>query len=87
MKLLRQPSDKQLWFAVILVAFGCGLLAAGFIVSPTGEIHASVLTAFGEILTFAGALFGVDYSYRKRFLDRAHNIKDNNTPTDEETGH
>lgn len=29
-----------------------------------GEIDNSVLVAFGEICTFAGALFGVDYSYK-----------------------
>ena len=90
MKMLRQPSDKQLWFAVIFVAFGCALLAAGFIVSPTGEIHPSVLTAFGEILTFSGALFGVDYSYRKRFLDRSRsheNTENEPTPANEEREH
>jgi len=87
MKILRQPSNTQLWFAVVLVAFGCCLLLAGFIVSPTGEIHPSVLTAFGEILTFAGALFGVDYSYRKRFLDRARNLENTESTENEETGH
>lgn len=42
----------------------------GFWVVPTGEIHNSVLVAYGEISTFAGALFGVDYTYRfKRYLN------------------
>ena len=71
MRILRKPSDKQLWFAFSMVIFGCGLLVAGFCVSPTGEIHNSVLLAFGETLTFAGALLGIDYTYRKRFLDRS----------------
>jgi len=31
---------------------------------PPGLIDHSVLVAFGEISTFAGALFGVDYTYR-----------------------
>ena len=30
---------------------------------PMGIIHPSVLAAFGEILTFAGALMGLDYKY------------------------
>jgi len=44
---------------------GVGLLIAGFIVPPTGVIDSSALIAFGEISTFAGALFGIDYKYRK----------------------
>lgn len=55
----------QLVSAVTLTAVGAGLLIAGFIVSPTGVIHQSVLVAFGEILTFAGSIFGVDYHYRR----------------------
>ena len=51
----------QLLSAIILIAVGSALLIAGFIVPPMGEIHPSVLIAFGEILTFVGALFGIDY--------------------------
>ena len=54
----------QLITSVVLVAFGCLLILAGFLVKPIGEIHPSVLTAFGEILTFAGAVIGVDYRYK-----------------------
>lgn len=54
----------QLVAAFILVIVGCGLLIAGFIVSPLGIIDSSVLVAFGETCTFAGALFGVDYHYK-----------------------
>jgi len=84
MKTLRKPSDKQLWFAFLLVIFGCGLLVAGFIVSPTGEIHSSVNVAFGEILTFAGALLGIDYTYRKRFLERTRYEDPENPENNEE---
>lgn len=56
--------NLQLITAVILVIVGCGLLIAGFIVNPLGIIDGSVLTAFGESCTFAGALFGIDYTYR-----------------------
>lgn len=55
----------ELLIAVGLTAVGAGLLIAAFIVAPTGEIHSSVLVAFGEILTFVGALAGVDYHYRR----------------------
>ena len=56
--------NLQLVVAILLIIVGCGLLIAGFIVSPLGVIHGSVLTAFGETCTFGGALFGVDYTYR-----------------------
>lgn len=55
----------QLWIAVLLVLAGLTLLYLGFWLPPEGEIHSSVLVAFGEASTFAGALFGVDYRYRK----------------------
>ena len=54
----------QLVMAILLVLSGIVLLFSGFWVVPSGEIHNSVLVAFGEISTFAGALFGVDYSYK-----------------------
>ena len=61
----------QLITSICLVAFGCTLVALGFFVQPTGEIHPSILTAFGEILTFAGAVIGVDYNYKYK-LDKDH---------------
>ncbi len=56
----------QLIIAAILSLAGLILLFLGFWCSPTGEIHNSVLIAFGEVSTFAGALFGVDYSYKSK---------------------
>ena len=56
--------NLQLIAAVILCIIGAGLLIAGFCVPPLGVIDSSVLVAFGETSTFAGALFGVDYNYR-----------------------
>lgn len=54
----------QLIVAVCMAFFGCVLIVVAFVVPPTGEIHPSVLTAFGEILTFAGAVLGIDYNYK-----------------------
>lgn len=56
--------NAQLFSAILLIVVGCILLIVGFIVPPPGEIHNSVLVAFGEILTFAGAVFGMKYRYQ-----------------------
>lgn len=56
----------QLILAVSMAVFGCVMIVAAFLVPPTGEIHPSVLTAFGEILTFAGAVLGIDYNYKSK---------------------
>ena len=64
----RTPTERrltlQLILAVSMAIFGCLLIIAAFVVPPQGEIHPSVLTAFGEILTFAGAVMGIDYNYK-----------------------
>lgn len=57
----------QLAMAMILCVAGIALLFMGFWCSPVGEIHNSVLIGFGEVSTFAGALFGVDYSYKYKY--------------------
>ena len=49
-----------------MVFFGAQLIFSAFWVPPTGEIDVSVLTAFGEILTFCGSLIGIDYHYRHK---------------------
>lgn len=54
----------QLIMAILLTLSGIVLLFCGFWVDPQGLIDNSVLVAFGEISTFAGALFGVDYTYK-----------------------
>ena len=54
----------QIIVAVSLVAFGVLLIIAACIVPPTGAIDPTVLTAFGEILTFSGAIIGIDYRHR-----------------------
>lgn len=68
----------QFVFAWLAVLAGLVLIFLSFVVPPTGEIHASVLAAFGEILTFAGAVMGIDYSYRKKMLMRGENNEENN---------
>ena len=50
--------------AILLTMSGIVLLFCGFWIDPQGKVDSSVLVAFREISTFAGALFGVDYSYK-----------------------
>jgi hypothetical protein len=62
-----KPSH-QFWLCVGLLLLGGGLLIAGFIVPPHGIIDNSVLIAFGEIMTFAGSVIGIDYNYKIKQL-------------------
>ena len=63
---MKRNIHVHLSLAVILVLFGIGLIIAAFAVPPTGVIDPTVLTAYGETLTFVGALMGLDYHYRYR---------------------
>ena len=58
--------ELQLIAAFILSLGGLVLLFCGIFIDPQGEIHSSLLVAFGETATFAGALFGIDYVYNKK---------------------
>ena len=50
----------KLWLGIVLAAFGMGIVIFSLVVQPVGVIHATVVTTFGTILTFVGALFGID---------------------------
>lgn len=56
----------QLILATALCIFGCSLLVAGVALPPAGVIDSSLLVAYGETITFAGSLTGIDYHYRYR---------------------
>lgn len=58
----------QLITAAILSIGGLILLFCGTFINPQGEIHESILVAFGEVATFAGALMGIDYVYKHKKL-------------------
>ena len=59
-------TNIQLVAAFILSIGGLVLLFCGIFIDPQGQIHETLLVAFGETATFAGALFGIDYVYKKR---------------------
>lgn len=51
--------DIQVWTAVGMLIAGVGLSVAGFLVTPLGIIHDSVLWFFAQCLIYAGSIFGV----------------------------
>lgn len=61
---IKPRGGKQLCLAVLLSCSGIGLLVAGFTAPPLGIIDSSVLVAYGEVMTFVGALLGLDYKYK-----------------------
>ena len=66
----------QLVTAAVLSVGGLVLLFCGVFIAPQGEVHESILVGFGEVATFAGALFGIDYTYKWK-------SKHGNQPPDE----
>ena len=58
--------ELQLIAAFVLSIGGLILLFCGIFIEPQGQIHETLLVAFGETATFAGALFGIDYVYKKK---------------------
>jgi hypothetical protein len=54
----------QLLTAAVMSIGGLILLFCGVFIDPQGEIDGSLLIGFGEVATVAGALFGIDYTYR-----------------------
>jgi len=56
---------------------GMILLYIGVSMDPKGEIHETVLVAFGEAATFAGSIMGIDYHYKSKFFNKNNDEKDN----------
>lgn len=70
MKHLKQEFDKLTFketlvysLAILSMAAGFTLLFLNMYLPPRGEIHESVLTAFGIILIFVGSLLGLEMKY------------------------
>ena len=63
---MKHRLDIQLITAAILSLGGLVMLFCGVYIDPLGQIHNSLLIGFGEVATFAGALFGIDYTYKMR---------------------
>ena len=64
---MKDKLNIQLITAAILSLGGLAMLFCGVFIDPEGQIHESLLIGFGEVATFAGALFGIDYTYKKQY--------------------
>ena len=80
---MKSNLNIQLIVAAILAIGGLVLLFCGTYIDPAGQIHETLLVAFGEVMTFAGSLMGIDYHYKTK-----NNINDanNNTQTPQPGG-
>jgi len=66
----KQPENIiQLIIAAIVVLSGIALLFVGVKCDPAGQIHETVLVAFGEAATFSGSIIGIDYHYKRKGKD------------------
>ena len=72
---MRNYANIQLITAAILALAGLALLYCGMYIDPQGEIHETVLVAYGEVLTFSGSLMGIDFHYKHR-----HNHENTDPP-------
>lgn len=83
MKHLKEEFDKLTFkeviiylLAIITLSGGMTLLFFGLFIPPKGEIHQSVLTAFGLISFFVGALLGVSIHYANELEKFKTNIRE-----------
>ena len=68
--IIKTNANIQLLTAAILSIGGMIMLYCGVFIEPQGQIHESLLIGFGEVATFAGALFGIDYTYKHKYRDK-----------------
>ena len=71
------PRDKvQFGIAGGLMVFGCLMLMVGLFIEPAGQLHSSLLIAFGEIGTLAASVLGIDAVYTNKLQQIVTSIKD-----------
>lgn len=83
MKHLKQEFDKLTFkeviiygLAVVTMVAGITLLFVGLSIPPEGEIHGSVLTAFGSMCVFVASLLGISIHYANELDKFKANIKE-----------
>lgn len=73
---LEKASKENLQFISSLVVLFAGLVLVfiSLFIKPTGEIHPSVITAFGMFLSFVGAVWHLDLKYDFKTRELEHHI-------------
>lgn len=66
---MKNHETIQIATAVFMLVGGFALAVAGFVVSPLGQIHESVLGIFAECLIYAGSIFGVTIYIRNQYAE------------------
>lgn len=80
------PRDKvQFGIAIGLMVFGCVVLLIGLLTPPEGQIHQSVLVAFGEIATLAAGVLGIDAIYTNKLQKIVADLKKESAKEQETT--
>lgn len=80
------PRDKvQFGIAIGLMVFGCVMLLVGLLTPPEGQIHQSVLVAFGEIATLAAGVLGIDAIYTNKLQKIVAELKKESAKEQETT--
>lgn len=82
------PRDKvQFGIAIGLMLFGCVVLLIGLLTPPEGQIHQSVLIAFGEIATLAAGVLGIDAIYTNKLQRIVAELNDKKEENNEQPAH
>lgn len=73
---LKKPSKENLQFISSLLVLFAGLVLVfiSLFIKPMGEIHPSVITAFGMFLSFVGAVWHLDLKYDFKTKELEHHI-------------
>lgn len=73
---LEKPSKENLQFISSLFVLFAGLVLVfiSLFIQPMGEIHPSVITAFGMFLSFVGAVWHLDLKYDFKTRELEHHI-------------
>lgn len=81
MRHLKEEFDKLTFKEALAYGLAIASTLAGFVmlfigmyIPPEGQIHESVLTAFGIILVFAGSLLGISMHYENEAKKFKENI-------------
>lgn len=78
---MEKIEKHRFWLGAVMILAGIAMLFMALYIDPKGEIHGTVLGAFGEIATIAGAILGLDtyvgFKMRKMLDRRDAEIKEN----------